>query len=290
VDRLAFEDRGYVLSRGASAGGRGLNASHVLHDWGEPTIAIVPSGGESGPEFEDMISGFGFPCEVVPIGHSVRTNIIITDQQGLTVKLNERGPQIGAEELDRIETAVRGRLWGASWLLLCGSLPPGVPGSFYARLILLARQQGVKTLLDTDGDGLKEGLTAGPDVVTPNLQETSALLNKALITRVHLRGAVQRILAMGAKSVVLSMGGRGAMAGSGSEIAEIVPPRVDAVCPIGAGDALNAALAWALRQGMEFVEAARWGVAAGTASARLPGLQFATLDQAREIQGRVEIR
>lgn len=278
------------MSRGASAGGRGLNTSQVLHDWGAPTIAIVPSGGDSGPRFEELISGFGFPCEVVPISQSIRTNLIITDQQGLTVKLNERGPMLTEEELDRFETAVRGRLWGASWLLLCGSLPPGVPGPFYARLIRIARDQGVKTLLDTDGDGLKAGLLEKPDVVTPNLQEASALLNKSLITRQHLRNAAQRMLAMGAASVVLSLGGRGAIAARGDEIMEIVPPRVQAVCPIGAGDALNAALVWALQQGLPFIDAARWGVAAGTASARLPGLQFAAKEQVREVYDLVEVK
>jgi fructose-1-phosphate kinase PfkB-like protein len=65
---------------------------------------------------------------------------------------------------------------------------------------------------------------------------------------------------------------------------------VDALCPIGAGDALAAACVWALNQGKDFAEAVRWGVAAGTASARLPGVSFASLEQTREIYARVEIR
>jgi fructose-1-phosphate kinase PfkB-like protein len=47
---------------------------------------------------------------------------------------------------------------------------------------------------------------------------------------------------------------------------------------------------WALNQGKDFAEAVRWGVAAGTASARLPGVSFASLEQTREIYARVEIR
>ena len=290
VDRLAFEDRGYILDHSASAGGRGLLASLVLHSWGTPTIAIVPSGGDSGPRFEELIAGFGFPCDVVPVSASIRTNLIITDQQGLTVKLNERGPVLAGEELARFESAVQGRLWGATWLLLCGSLPPGVPPDFYRRLIRMAREQGVKTLLDTDGEALEQGLRERPTAVTPNLQETSALLNKALITRQHLRAAAQRVLAMGAESVVLSLGARGAVAAQGEAVFEVTAPRVQAVCPIGAGDALNAALAWSLNQGHGFAEAVRWGVAAGTASAKLPGLQFATLAEAREVYEAVEVR
>lgn len=80
------------------------------------------------------------------------------------------------------------------------------------------------------------------------------------------------------------------MAAQGEAVFEVTAPRVQAVCPIGAGDALNAALAWSLNQGHGFAEAVRWGVAAGTASAKLPGLQFATLAEAREVYEAVEVR
>jgi fructose-1-phosphate kinase PfkB-like protein len=38
------------------------------------------------------------------------------------------------------------------------------------------------------------------------------------------------------------------------------------------------------------VEALKWGVAAGTASARLPGMNFATLQQTQEMLKQVEVR
>jgi 1-phosphofructokinase family hexose kinase len=287
ADRLAFEDRGYILSRGESAGGRGLNASQVLHSFGAPTLAIMPSGGSLGARFERMISGFGFPCELIPVSQSVRANLIITDQQG---QLNEPGPNLTGEELDRVEEAVRKRIHDARWLLLCGSLPPGTPSNFYQRLIRLGREAGAQVLLDTDADALRDGLPERPAAVTPNLQEASRLLNKALITRAHLKAAAIRILALGAESLVLSLGSRGAIGARGETIFEVSPPRIQAVCPIGAGDALNAAFVWAVTQGMSFVDAVKWGVAAGTASAKLPGLQFANLEQTREVFERVEVR
>ncbi|MBL8294542.1 MAG: 1-phosphofructokinase family hexose kinase [Bryobacterales bacterium] len=290
ADRLAFEDRGYVLQRGESAGGRGLNASSVLHAFGMPTRAIVVSGGESGKRFEECLARQGFAYDVVPIAQNLRTNLIITDRQGLTIKLNEMGPSLTEQELAQLEETVRGRLAEARWLLLCGSLPPGAPPQFYNRLIQAAREHGVETLLDTDGEVLQFGLEEQPTMVTPNQQEAARLLNRALITRQHFRTAAQRILGMGAQSVMISVGSRGAIAGMGNQIVEIVPPRVEAVSPIGSGDALNAAFVWARVNGYDFVEAARWGVAAGTASAKLPGTRFANLEQTKEIYVQVEVR
>lgn len=290
ADRLAFEDRGYVLQRGESAGGRGLNAASVLHAFGIPTRAIVVSGGESGKRFEESMARQGFPYDVVPIAQNLRTNLIITDRQGLTIKLNEMGPSLTEQELAQLEETVRRRLAGARWLLLCGSLPPGAPPQFYNRLIQAAREHGVETLLDTDGEVLQFGLEERPTMVTPNQQEAARLLNRALITRQHFRTAAQRILGMGAQSVMISVGSRGAIAGMGNQIVEIVPPRVEAVSPIGSGDALNAAFVWARVNGYDFVEAARWGVAAGTASAKLPGTRFANLEQTKEVYVQVEVR
>jgi fructose-1-phosphate kinase PfkB-like protein len=71
---------------------------------------------------------------------------------------------------------------------------------------------------------------------------------------------------------------------------EATPPRVDAISPIGAGDAMAAAVTWSLMSGAAFSQALRWGVAAGTASAKLPGMTFASLEQVREVHDDVDLR
>ena len=291
VDRLAFDDRAYILSSKDSPGGRGINAARVIHAFGGDTTAIFPAGGERGARFEHYIKDCGFPVATVPIRHDIRLNFTITDRHGLTVKLNEIGPRLDRGELSSIEGTIEGQLARASWLMLCGSLPPGVPSDFYAQLIARATRKGVKTLLDTDGEGLSEGVEAGPTIVTPNQQEAERLLNTVLLTRSHSLAAVRRIQSMGAQAVVLSLGSRGAIGAEwNSRIWEATAPRVDAISPIGSGDAQAAALAWSLVKGDSFEAALQWGVAAGTASAKLPGLNFATLEQTREVHAEVDVR
>jgi fructose-1-phosphate kinase PfkB-like protein len=176
---------------------------------------------------------------------------------------------------------------------LCGSLPPGVPSDFYAQLIARARKKDVMTLLDADGEALSQGIEAGPTIVTPNQQEAERLLNTVILTRSHSLAAIRKIQSMGAESVVLSLGSRGAVGsttGSAVQLWEAIPPRVDAVSPIGAGDALAAAFTWSMANGDGFEQALRWGVAAGSASAKLPGTKFATLEQTREVYDDVDLR
>lgn len=290
VDHLVFEDRGYILSRSEAAGGRGLNASRVIHSFGGKTAAILTAGGETGVKIQQLLKDDGFPSDIVQIRAESRTNLTISDKQGLTVKLNELGPTIEPAELEQLKSAVKSRIQRAHWLMLCGSLPPGVPPHFYNELIQMAREHNVKSLLDTDGDALLHGLEAHPTVVTPNQQEAERLLNRVLLTRSQFIDAAQRLKQMGAESVVLSLGSRGVVATNDGELLEGLPPRIDALCPIGAGDALAAAFTWAMGKKKTFAEAVRWGVAAGTASAALPGMNFANLEQTKQMYRHVNVR
>jgi 1-phosphofructokinase family hexose kinase len=290
VDRLAFEDRSYINSSRESAGGRGINASYVIHSFGGETIAVLPSGGDTGKRLEQHLSGCGYQISVVPIQNAIRTNLTITDKHGLTVNLNEAGPALSKVEVNKLERLVRETLDSASWLMVCGSLPPGVPSSFYGKLIAAARHKKVKTLLHAEGKALSEGIEARPTVVTPNQMEAERLLGRTLLTRTHYLEAAERIRKMGPEGVVLSLGSRGAVGAFRDGLIEALPPRVDAVCPIGAGDALSAAYTWSMKRKDNSAEALRWGVAAGTASALLPGMTFATMAQTQEIYRQVEVR
>jgi 1-phosphofructokinase family hexose kinase len=290
VDKLVFEDRAYILDRSETAGGRGINASQVIHGFGGKTLALLTSGGPAGERMEKSLAGMGFPFEAVNVGAESRINLTISDEQGLTVKLNEKGEALDPEELKSIRDLVEALLPKASWLMICGSIQPGVAAHYYCELIELARGRGVKTLVDTDGEALNHALEAKPEVISPNQHEAERLLGRALITRGHFLEAVQRIHAMGPEAVILSLGARGAMGISGEEIFEALAPRVEVVCPIGAGDALAAAFCWSMEKGKSFAESLRWGVAAGTAAAALPGIQFPTLQQTRAMFKRVEVR
>jgi len=207
------------------------------------------------------------------------------------VNLNETGPMLSRKEVARLEEAVVGRLDKAAWLLICGSLPPGVAPALYTRLIGAARKRKVHTLLNADGAALREAIASGPTVVTLNQQEAERLLGRALLTRTTCLEAAEDIHAMGPEMAVLTIGSRGAIGRLPSGTHEAVPPQVEAVCPIGAGDALRAAFAWSMQNKPNHaVDALRWGVAAGTASARLAGMNFASLPQAEEIYHKVEVR
>lgn len=289
TDRISYEDRVYVRSSFEQAGGKGINATRVLHGLGADVFALAVCGGETGKRFAGLLAGSGLPIELIPIQNAIRRNLTISDLQGLTIKLDEAGPEISPEEEKKIEAAAREKLEGASWLLLCGSLPPGMSSDFYGRLIEIARKKNVKTLLDTGGEALRLGLKAGPTMVKPNRPEAERLLNRTLLTRQQSLEALQEIARMGPESAVLSLGSEGAMGVAGNGVYHAFAPEVRQAFPIGAGDALAATCVWALSQKQPFREALRWGVAAGTAAAATPGTSFASLTETQRMRERVRV-
>ena len=290
ADRLVFEDRGYILDRGEAPGGRGINASQVVHAFGGKTVAILTAGGKPGERIKTLLGNLGFAYDIVEVKSDSRMNLTISDRQGLTVKLNEHGMPLLAEELERVKKRVEARLPKAQWLMICGSIQPGVPPHFYCEIIEMAKRAGVRTMLDTDGDALQHALEAKPTIIMPNQHEAERLLGRALITRTQFLEAVDIMQAMGPEQVILSLGARGAIGSSSEGVFEAIPPRVEALCPIGAGDALGAAFAWSMGKKKSFSDSLRWGVAAGTAAAKLPGLAFPTLEQTKAVYKQVEVR
>src|SRR5579875_1748835 len=98
VDRLAFEDRAYIDSTTEAAGGRGINAARVLTSFGAHVIAITTSGRDVGRRFEEVLQQDSFAKEIVKIRSNIRINLTISDGQGLSVKLNEKGPKLTSYE------------------------------------------------------------------------------------------------------------------------------------------------------------------------------------------------
>lgn len=268
-----------------------MNSSRVIHAFGGQTLAVTIAGGETGKRLRGFLRSEAFSSRVVTVRSDIRTNLTITDRRGLTVNLNERGPELTRAEIDKVARSVASVLDRADWLLLCGSVPPGVPATIYADLICSARKKKVRTLLHASDDALREGIAAKPAVVMPNQSEAERLLGRSLLTRAQSLEAAAEIATLGPRAVVLSLGSRGAVAAFSNEVFEAIPPLVEAVCPIGSGDALTAAYAWRMNKGrVAPVEALRWGVAAGTASALMPGMNFATLAETEKMYQRIEVR
>ncbi len=295
VPHIAFN----VVTRATATrldwGGKGFNVSRALQALGVKSTAMGFVGGAPGRQLEEGLNRAGITTDLIHIQGETRTNIVITEANGPEankersedrehryVKVNEAGPTVTPDEAMRLLEHVRTKVHRGDIWALCGSLPPGLPPDFYAQLVTVIQQYGARAILDTSGEALRLGCcrsrdqAPAPYLVKPNVKEAESLSGHPIESEHDALEAVTFFLDQGIKLVALSMGADGLLLASERTRVWARPPQVQALNPVGAGDALLAGLIWALRRGTSLEEMARWGVATGTAAAMRAGVSVGT--------------
>ena len=286
-------------------GGGGINVARVLHRLGAPVQAWHLSGGVTGAHTCQLLAAEGVPMHALPIAGTTRENLsVVETRSGHEYRFVLPGPAVLAHEwqdcLDQFNpltaatTATPPTTPAPRWLVASGSLPPGVPDDFYARLIQhnRAHAQPSRIVLDTQGAALVAALQAGVYLVKPSLRELRELTGAALGDAAQWRAAASALVRSGqAEMVALSAGEQGAVLATREGVWQAHALPVPATRgTTGAGDCFLAALIWALEQGQAPSEALRWGVAAGSAALLAPGSALAEADQVRRLQSQVQLQ
>jgi len=254
-------------------GGKGFNVSRSLQTLGIESLAMAWVGGGSGKMLADGLQSLGIQTDFVWVDKDTRTNTMIIEASGdWHIKVNEPGPPISQNDIyqltQKIESyAKKGDIW-----ILSGSLPPDVPENFYADLIELLKLRGAQALLDTNGAALRLGSQAGPYLVKPNAAEASQIVGFEIKDKEDAKRAALPFLRMGIEVFGLTMGAAGLLLATQREMIFASPPKVHVRNAAGSGDSLLAGMIYAYMQGMDLLETARWGVAAGTASVETEGV------------------
>jgi 1-phosphofructokinase family hexose kinase len=263
-------------------GGKGVNVARVCRTLGFPAALVVLAPGRTGRAVVDLLQSEGLEPAAVASSGEARTASLITERSGRVTVLNEPGAVVSRREWEAFEEAVGARLGAHRFLVCIGSTPPGSPPDAYGRLVRLAREGGMASLVDASGTSLAAALEAGPDVVTPNLAEAEGLLLGAAPQPAAERWpelkdrairAAAAMVAHGAATAIVTVGA-GVAAARGGERLWIDAPRVQERSPIGAGDSLVAGLVGSLERGQDFPDALAYGVAVAAASVESgrPGL------------------
>ncbi|MFC1906346.1 1-phosphofructokinase [Chloroflexota bacterium] len=256
------------------AGGKGINVSRAIHEMGGKTIAYGFMGGSEGRTLEILLDEEGVPFSFTPIEQETRTNFIIADTKTFRQTIiNAPGPHISAKELTRFLNKIR-NYTAVDLLVFGGSAPRGIPHDIYYDIVLEAKNYGVRTILDSAGQWLTEGIKAKPYLIKPNVREAEELLGRELLTEEAIIKAALDLVKVGVEVVVISRGGNGIIVATKKNIIKAVPPPVKVRSAVGAGDCTIAGLALKLAGNEPLVEACRLAVAMGTAAVLTPGTEL----------------
>lgn len=265
IDRVIPTHKLRCAASSTHPGGGGINVARVMHRLGSDCQALYLAGGATGHRLQQLLDREQIPRQVIDIAAETRESFSVHEtSSGLDYRFVLPGPTVQRHEWEACLAYIAALDAPPRYVVASGSLPPGVPHDFYARLARRVRERGSRLVLDTSGPALAAALAEGVYLVKPSLRELRGLSGLPLATESDWRQAAARIVEAGqAQIVALSLGSDGALLVSADTTLRAASVRVDVVSTIGAGDSLVGGLVWALEQGRSLEQALRYGMAAG---------------------------
>ncbi|BBZ20100.1 1-phosphofructokinase family hexose kinase [Mycolicibacterium gadium] len=271
-----------VTSVTTEAGGKGVNVARALTAASVKAVALLPA-----PVADPLITALhnaAVPFRCVPTDTPVRTNLAITEKDGTTTKLNEPGGALDGAAVDALTQSVLAAAESASWVVLSGSLPPGVPDHWYADVVARLAAFGCRIAVDTSDAPLTALVQsfgrAAPDLIKPNAEELAGVIGlsplalEAAVTQGDpepVISAAQQLIDRGVGAVLATLGAAGAVLVDDNGGWFATPPPVTPRSTVGAGDASLAGYLRAEVGGATPPQRLQMAVAYGSAAAALPG-------------------
>ncbi len=266
-------------------GGGGLNVSRAIKKLGGESLALYTCGGPNGQILQSLLDKEGIRHRALAIeGWTRESFAVLEETTGLQYRFNLPGPELTEAEWRRSLDELSAIDPKPDYIVASGSLPPGTPMDFYARVARLAQQMGARLVVDTSGEALREAAHAHVFLLKPNLRELSDLTGMPLDDEPSQEAAARDLIERDyCQSVVLSLGTSGVLFVTKDESERVRSPIVPIVSKIGAGDSMVAGIVLGLSRGRSLREAVCFGVAAGAAAVMTPGTELCRRDDAERL-------
>jgi 6-phosphofructokinase 2 len=286
TDRVESEHKLRCGPTRLNPGGGGINVSRVIHLFGGESLAIYAVGGLTGAALRQMLDVEGISSRAVPIMGTTRQSFTVDESDtGKQFRFVLQGPELSEPEWKACLAAVAQTVVHAGYLVASGSLPPGVPEDFYARVARLARDSGARFVLDASGVPLREALAEGVYLVKPSRRELGELVGARLDSyQSQLDAAAGLIVAGSAELVALTQGADGAVLASAAGVVHLAVPTVHVQSTVGAGDSFLGAFVLRLAQDRDAIAAFRFAVATGSATTMTPATDLCSPEQADALE------
>jgi 1-phosphofructokinase family hexose kinase len=293
VPNFRLGRRHRTVEQRTMAGGKGVNIARTLKALGQPVIATGFAGGATGTHIVEQLTEESILNDFVRIREESRTNTSVLDPTtGEQTEINERGPSVSEREVELFRDKLLYLARGAAIVVFAGSLPRGIESDIYAMLIRELERTGVTTVIDTDGEPLRQAVRAEPDVVSPNVIEAEELVGHEFSSEEERSQAVREIAALGPREAIMTLPD-GCFAqvlvdGQPSVRRVSVQPR-ESIAKRGSGDAFLAGYLAARYEGRAPDQCLRFGVACGAESTSRLGAGLIDPREAKRLMGDVEL-
>lgn len=266
-------------------GGKGINVSRVLKEFGTKSKALGFVGGFTGAYIDEYLQNENIDTDFVKVAEDSRINIKLKTEQ--ESEINANGPSISKQDYELLKDKIR-QLTSEDLLVLAGSIPASLPETTYEELVKICGESGAWFVVDAEGGLLKKVLPYRPFLIKPNHHELSELFEASISSPEDVIPYGKKLIAMGANNVIVSLADKGAvfMNDSITLLAEV--PKGEVRNSVGAGDSMVAGFLAEYKRTGQLEEAFRYSVASGSATAFSMGL--CTKEKVEELLANVHIK
>lgn len=264
VDDLIIGSLNKMNQEAKYPGGKGINVSRVLNELNYNNTALGFLGGYTGNFIEKQMQEKGGGTNFIRIKDETRTNIKLKSS-GET-EINGLGPDIDSGESDQLLQQLE-QITKEDTVILSGSAPPSLAQHYYEEMVKIIANTGSAFVVDTTGESLKSTLAYRPLLIKPNKEELAEIFNVTLNKQDDLIKYGWKLLDLGARNAIISMGGDGAFLFTDNGIFKGNTPKGKVQNSVGAGDSMVAGFTGKYNETKDAVEAFKWGLAAGSATA-----------------------
>jgi 6-phosphofructokinase 2 len=285
VAHVVAERKLYCTQPRFEPGGGGVNVSRAISKLGGKSLLLYPAGGLTGKRIQELLDEDGIDHRPFPINGMTRESLVILEEStGRQYRFGMPGPKLRKKEWEKFLQELSGIEPPPDYVVASGSIPPGVPADFYARVARIGKEKGTKTIVDVSGNALKEALEEGVYLIKPNVREFRELVGKNIKEESQIKAEAQKMVKNGrCELLVISLGAAGALAVSKAFTELIRPPTVSIISKVGAGDSMVAGITLSLARGKPLKESVLFGVAAGTAAVMTPGSELCRREDAERL-------
>lgn len=252
-------------------GGKGANQAVAVARLGGEVIFVSKLGNDVfGKQFSQLFNDEGINTSYLLSDEDLPSGValITVDKAGENSIVVASGANASLNTNDiagALETIA-----GSGILLLQLEIP--MPVVHY--VVDYAASKGVKVILNpAPANTLSTELLQKIDILTPNKTEASMIAGIPVTNMDSAKKAAKLICTKGVKTVVVTMGPLGAVICEGGKCSQVEARKVETVDTTAAGDVFNGAIAVALSEGKNMVDAVKFACNAAAISVTRLGAQ-----------------
>lgn len=276
VDKIVPDHKLRCAAPKFEPGGGGINVSRALKRLGQDSLAIFPASGPAGTLLQHLLTQEEIEQHPITTINWTRENFIVVDAStNQQYRFGMPGREISSDEQNLILETLQALHPIPDFLVLSGSLPPGIEPEFLVKIVHMAHANGTKVVIDTSGPALERVVQEGVYLIKPNIGELSRMAGVEELDSEAVGAAAQALIRAGkCEIIVVSMGPQGACLVTENTVDHVPAPTVKRRSTVGAGDSMVAGMLYGLATGRSTREVVRMGVACGTAATMNSGTEL----------------